>query len=177
MAFVSYLSVLRNVYPEQFNPPTSQRVFTSPYIRMHRFAIQSLIGNSGRTCECSADVVKSTNRGINARKQWRTLNKNYLQQVTKKIEKYILLNLTTWRCFSVHFTSKLPQEKYISCKTPTYQACDLPAWEFPFPLSEMSMQMRLITWLNLTSIANSKWQRRSWRGLRKESHSPRFRAI
>ena len=27
-----------------------------------------------------------------------------------------------WRCFSAHFTSK-PQEKYISCKKPTYLAC------------------------------------------------------
>ena len=83
MAFVSYLSVPQNVYPEQFNPPTSQCIFTSPYITMHRFATQSLIGNSGRTCtlsgctcDCSADVFKSRNRGLNARKQWRTLHKN-----------------------------------------------------------------------------------------------------
>ena len=36
----------------------------------------------------------------------------------RKIAKYILLNLTTWRCFAVHFTSKPPQEKHISCKKP-----------------------------------------------------------
>ena len=53
------------------------------HITVHRFAIQSLIGNSGRTCtlsgctcDCSADVFKSRNRGLTARKQWRTLHKN-----------------------------------------------------------------------------------------------------
>ena len=72
-----------DVYPDEFNPPTSQLVFTSPYIRVHRFAIQSLIGNSGHTCtlsgltcDCSADAFKSGNRGLNARKRRRTLHKN-----------------------------------------------------------------------------------------------------
>ena len=58
-------------------------LFTSPCIRVHRFAIQSLIGNSGRTCtlsgrtcDCSANVFKSRKRGLNARKQWRTPHKN-----------------------------------------------------------------------------------------------------
>ena len=46
--FVSYLSVFQNVYAERINPQTSH-VFTSPYIKAHRFAIQSLIGNSGHT--------------------------------------------------------------------------------------------------------------------------------
>ena len=58
-------------------------LFTSPCIRVHRFAIQSLIENSGPTCmlagctcDCSANVFKSRNRGLNARKQWRTPHKN-----------------------------------------------------------------------------------------------------
>ena len=37
MSFVSHLSVLQNVYPEQSNPPTSQCVFTSLNIRVHRW--------------------------------------------------------------------------------------------------------------------------------------------
>ena len=34
----------------------------------------------------------------------------------KKMKIYILLNLTSWRCFSVQCGSKPPQEKYICCK-------------------------------------------------------------
>ena len=88
VSFVSHLSVLQNVYPEQFNPPTSQRVFTSLYIRVHSFTIQSLIGNSSRMCDCSADVFKSRNRGLSAREQWRTRHKTQLQQKAKW-KKYI----------------------------------------------------------------------------------------
>ena len=65
--------------PEQLNPSRSQHVFTSPYIRVYRFAIQSLIWNSGhtctlsgRTCHFSADVLKSRNRGLHVQEQWRT---------------------------------------------------------------------------------------------------------
>ena len=68
--------------PEQLNPSTSQHVFTSPYIRVHRFAIKSLIWNSGhtctlsgRTCNFSVGVFKSRNRGLHAQEQWRTLHK------------------------------------------------------------------------------------------------------
>ena len=35
---------------------TNFTCFTSLHIRVHRFTIQSLIGNSGRTCDCSADM-------------------------------------------------------------------------------------------------------------------------
>ena len=66
----------QNVYPEQFNPPTSQ---LAVHFAVHRFAI----GNSGRTCklsgrtcDCSVNVFKSRNRGLNAREQWRTPHKN-----------------------------------------------------------------------------------------------------
>ena len=58
--FVSYLSVFQNVYPEQFNPPTSQLVYTSPFTKAHRLMIQSLIGNTGRTCRVSGRTCVNT---------------------------------------------------------------------------------------------------------------------
>ena len=54
----------------------------SLYIKALRFAIQSLIGNSGcmcrlsgRTFNHSVDVFKSRNRGLHAPAHWRTLHK------------------------------------------------------------------------------------------------------
>ena len=96
MSFVSHLSVLQNVFPEQSNPPTSQCVFTSLNIRVHRFTIQSLIGNLGRTCDCSADVFKSRNRRLNEREQWRARHKASCSKWQKKNEKNI--NWWIWPC-------------------------------------------------------------------------------
>ena len=53
----------------------------------------------------------------------------------RKIEKYILLNVTTWRCFSAHFTSKPSQEKYINCKTSTYWTFSLWFTDLRIPVS------------------------------------------
>ena len=71
MIFESYLFKFQNVYPEQFNPPTSQRLFTLPCINVHGFANQLLIRNSGcrcrlsgRTSKCSVDVFKSRNHWL-----------------------------------------------------------------------------------------------------------------
>ena len=161
MTFLSYLSVLQNVNPEQFNPLTSRRVLlhrtsgSTASRSNHRSGIQVARARCqdarATAARMSLKVAIADSMHVNNREHF-----TKIVAVTYEKNIYILLNLTRWRCFSPHFTSK-PQEKYISCKKPTYLACGLP--------------IRLITWLNLTSIAFSNWQRRSWRGFREESPS------
>ena len=57
---------------------------------------------------------------------------------------------------SVQFTSKPPRETLISCENQCIKAFGLLTWEFAFPLSEIAMQMQLVTWQNLTSKVNKK---------------------
>ena len=134
-----------------------------------------LIRNSGHTCKLSGsvDVFKSTNRGFFAREHWRTLHK--LVRASDKRKKYIFefdhMELLPCSCYVETATRKI----HTLQNTPTYQAYGLPTREFAFPLSEKSMYMRLIMRLNQTSIGNSKWQRRSWRGFREEF--PRYIGI
>ena len=127
MAFVSYLLVLQNVYPEPFNPPTSQRVFTTPYTRCtdsqsnHWSGIQVARACCQDTCATAARMslkvgIADSMHGNNGEH----FTKRVAASDKRKMEKYILLNLTTWRWFSAHFTWKPPLEKYISCENPTY---------------------------------------------------------
>ena len=178
MSFVSHLSVLQNVYPEQSNPPTSQCVFTSPNIRVHRWNRTDLRSNHWSGIQVARATAARMSLKVGTADSMRGNNGEHVTKLSaandkRKMKKYKLVNLTMWICSSAHFTSKPPQEKYISCKNPTIKPVG-----YRLENSRFHFQRCLCKWSGSRDWIwpqlrnhDSKWQRRSWRGFREESSS------
>ena len=109
---------------EQFNPPPSQQLCLLCGTSWHPDSWwQSLIKNVGCTCSRSVGVFKLR---VDACEHFTTF-------ITAST---LLLNMTMWRCLSMHFTSKLSRETQMVCKNTTYQALDFPTWKFAFPFQK-----------------------------------------
>ena len=123
MSFVSHLSVLQNVYPEQSNPPTSQCVFTSLNIRVHRWNRTDSRSNHWSGIQVARATAARISLKVGTADSMRGNNGEHVTKLSpandkRKMKKYKLVNLTMWICSSAHYTSKPPQEKYISCQKP-----------------------------------------------------------
>ena len=125
-------------------------VFSLPHIMGPKFANQLPIRNVGRTCNGSGNVWNWESRS----------------RCTGTLENAappkILCDIFSIFCIvevlSMQFTSKPPRETLMSCEDQRIKAFGLLTWEFAFPMSEIAMQMQLITWQNLTSKVNLKLQ-------------------
>ena len=123
-------------------------VFTLPHIMAPKFANQLPIRNVGRTCNGSGNVWSSESR----LRCTGTLENT----APHKIRCDIFFLFYSVEMLSVQFASKPPRETLMSGENQRIKAFGFPTWEFAFPISEIAMQMKLITWQNLTSKVKPK---------------------
>ena len=121
-------------------------VFTLPHIMGPKFANQLQIRNVGRMCNGSGNVWNWESRS----RCTGTLENTAPHKI--RCDNFFL-NFAAW---SVQFASKPPRETQMSCENQHIKAFGLLTSEFAFPISEIAMQMRLITWQNLTSKVKPK---------------------
>ena len=124
-------------------------VFTLPHITAPKFASQLLIRNVGRTRNGSGNVWnwESQSRCMG------TLENAAPHKIRCDNFFICVIEFCSVVMLSVQFTSKPPRETPMSCENQRIKAFGLLT---VFPLSEIAMQMQLMTWQNLTSKVNPK---------------------
>ena len=161
ITLISYLSVFHSVYPEQLNPPTSQQLclLCRTSWRLH--------SRTNYRQKCRTHVQRQRNVW-----NWKSRSRctgtlgNAVPHKPRCDSFFLLLCIVDM--LSMQFTSKPRRKTPVSCENQRIKAFRLLAWEFAFPISEIAMQMQLITWQNLTPKVNPKQQRWLWRNFRKE---------
>ena len=150
MTLISNISVFQGVYPVQLNPPTSQQLCllcrTSWRLNSRN---QLPIRNVGRTCNGSGNVWNWESRS----RCMGTLENTAPHKIHCD---NFFFKFCSVEMLCVQFASKPPREMQMSCENQHIKAFGLLTWEFAFPISEIAIQMRLITWQNLTSKVKPK---------------------
>ena len=123
-------------------------VFTLPHIMAPKFVNQFPIRNVGRTCNGSGNVWNWESRS----RCTGTLENT----APHKIRCDNFFKICSVEMLCMQFASKPPREMQMSCENQRIKAFGLLTSEFGFPISEIAMQMRLITWQNLTSKVKPK---------------------
>ena len=124
-------------------------VFTLPHIMAPKFANQLPIRNVGRMCNDRGNVWNWESRF----RCMGTLKTLHLIRFAVTF----FFKFCSMEMLCMQFTSlKSPRETRMSCKNQRIKAFGLLTWEFAFPISESALQMRLITWQNLTSKVKPK---------------------
>ena len=119
--------------------------FTLPHIMAPEFASQKCRTHGQRQREClKLGIAVSMHRNTGE------CLIRFAVTSTNKIE------FCSMEMLSVQLLSQPSKETLMSCENQSIKAFDMPTWEFAFLLSEIAMQMQLITWRNLTSKANPK---------------------
>ena len=122
-------------------------VFTLPHIMAPKFSKQLPIRNVGRTCNGSRNVCN-----------WESRSRctGTLENIAPhKIRCDIFFYFVACRCHPCNLRRNHQGKRWWVAKI-RIKAFGLLTWEFAFPISEIAMQMKLITWQNQTSKVKPK---------------------
>ena len=159
--------MFKRVYPKQLNPPTSQQLCllcrtswrTNPWANYRS-------GNIGLDVHRQRECPKL---GIAVKMHGNTGERFLRFAVTcaTNIFKCTVLNFAAWTCYPRNLCRNHQEKRRWVAKTNASKLfiCRLENWRFHFSICYAK---QLITWQNLASEGNRKWQRWLWSDFRKE---------